>query len=194
MSKSSRKKARRQRQAEQIAYLHQLKQPLWRSAVSSADVFGRRAALPSEIARQLQNGTAAHRTVNAGWPHSGIRMRCAANRFFLSALEGKAALAILAGGSVVVSHGRQILSSDELAGQALGLVNQLGQALRTVSMPLRLDSAGPPAGSLSRNVSSSGKRASLLRSFRFPLVFSAMQDRPGPCVVVRPRDSRGRIS
>lgn len=55
MSKSSRKKARRRRQAENIAYLQQLKS-LYGEHRVDRDVFGRRTALPSEIARQLQNG------------------------------------------------------------------------------------------------------------------------------------------
>ena len=55
MSKSSKKKAKQQREAERDAFLRQLSNlhgihPLPR------DVFGRRAALPSEIAHTLQNG------------------------------------------------------------------------------------------------------------------------------------------
>jgi hypothetical protein len=55
MSKSSRKKVRRRREAEHDAFLRQLDR-LYGNQRVERDVFGRRAALPSEIARHLQNG------------------------------------------------------------------------------------------------------------------------------------------
>ena len=53
MSKSLKRKALRQRKAKQDKFLKQLDH-LYGNKQIKRDVFGRRAALPSEIARQLE--------------------------------------------------------------------------------------------------------------------------------------------